>query len=122
MRGGKEGPNYFARDIARAEKILDVAQLNPAIMVDCSHGNSGKDFRRQRRVMISVMNQAKENSNIIGIMMESNINEGKQPLDKTKKLKYGVSITDSCISIVDTETYLLEASNTLLARTPPVKN
>ena len=122
LRGGKEGPNYFARDIARAEKILDVAQLNPAIMVDCSHGNSGKDFRRQRRVMISVMNQAKENSNIIGIMMESNINEGKQPLDKTKKLKYGVSITDSCISIVDTETYLLEASNILLARVLTVKN
>ena len=54
-------------------------------------------------------------------MMESNINEGKQALDETKKLKYGVSITDSCISIEDTETYLLEASNTLLARTPPVK-
>ena len=122
IRGGKEGPNYFARDIARAEKILDTAQLNPSIMVDCSHGNSGKDFRRQHRVMISVTNQAKENYNIIGIMVESNINEGKQALDETKKLKYGVSITDSCISIVDTETYLLEASNTLLARTSPVKN
>ena len=122
MRGGKEGPNYFARDIARAEKILDAAQLNPSIMVDCSHGNSGKDFRRQHRVMISVMNQAQENSNIIGIMMESNINEGHQSLIQTKKLKYGVSITDSCISIEDTETYLLEASNTLLARVPPVKN
>ena len=55
-------------------------------------------------------------------MMESNINEGKQALDETKKLKYGGSITDSCISLVDTETYLLEASNTLLARTSPVKN
>ena len=55
-------------------------------------------------------------------MMESNINEGKQALDETKKLKYGVSITDSCISIEDTETYLLEALNILLARTSPVKN
>ena len=122
LRGGKEGPNYFARDIARAEKILDAAQLNPAIMVDCSHGNSGKDFRRQHRVMTSVTNQAKENSNIIGIMMESNINEGKQSLNETKKLKYGISITDSCISIEDTETYLLEAYETLLARMPVEKN
>jgi len=113
LRGGKEGPNYFPTDIARAEKVLDTSKLCPAIMVDCSHGNSGKDFRRQQRVMVNIINQAKENSNIIGIMMESNINEGSQPLIENIKLKYGISITDSCINIENTETYLLAAARVL---------
>ena len=113
LRGGKEGPNYFPTDIARAEKVLDTSKLCPAIMVDCSHGNSGKDFRRQQRVMTNIINQAKENSNIIGIMMESNINEGSQPLIENIKLKYGISITDSCINIENTETYLLAAARVL---------
>jgi len=113
LRGGKEGPNYFPTDIARAEKVLDTSKLCPAIMVDCSHGNSGKDFRRQQRVMTNIINQAKENSNIIGIMMESNINEGSQSLIENIKLKYGISITDSCINIENTETYLLAAARVL---------
>jgi 3-deoxy-7-phosphoheptulonate synthase len=77
-------------------------------MVDCSHGNSGKDYRNQYTVLRNVIGQAIENPDIIGIMLESNINEGKQKLVSREKLKYGVSITDCCISIENTNKYLIE--------------
>ena len=79
------------------------------IMVDCSHGNSGKDYRKQKEVLKylcdNVMIKSNKNPVIKGIMIESNINEGKQKLIFGEKdnLKYGVSITDSCISIQETE-------------------
>lgn len=113
LRGGKDGPNYFSKNISEAQKILRDAGIKEALMVDCSHGNSGKDHTQQYGVMMNIIKQIKDNPNIIGIMMESNLREGKQQLIKDQKLQYGVSITDSCISIKNTEKYLLEAYNML---------
>ena len=119
LRGGKEGPNYFSRNVSQAHQILRNAGVNETLMIDCSHGNSGKDYTQQYGVFMNVMRQAKDNPNIIGIMMESNIHEGKQKLIEGKKPAYGISITDSCINFEDTEKYILEAHALL---PPPEKN
>ena len=69
-------------------------------MVDCSHGNSLKNHKNQERVLRYVINETKNRDSIMGVMIESNINEGKQKLGK--ELLYGVSITDSCLSFSET--------------------
>ena len=114
LRGGKDGPNYRLPDIIKTLSILDMKGIRSNIMVDCSHGNSGKDYRNQKEVLKylcdTVMIKGNKNPVIKGIMIESNINEGKQKLvfGEKNKLKYGVSITDSCISIDETENLLFE--------------
>ena len=81
-------------------------------MIDCSHGNSGKIHRNQPIVLKEVIRQINSgSSDIMGVMIESNIHEGKQYL--SGDLKFGVSITDSCISIEKTEEILLQAYNNL---------
>jgi 3-deoxy-7-phosphoheptulonate synthase len=75
-------------------------------MIDCSHGNSAKDYTRQPVVFRNVVEQMRENSAIIGMMLESHLNQGSQPI--TSELKYGVSITDPCIGWDATEELLLE--------------
>ena len=79
------------------------------IMVDCSHGNSRKNHKNQSTVLKDIISQINSgNESIIGVMIESNINEGNQKLtDDTNNLKYGVSITDACISIEETQELLL---------------
>jgi 3-deoxy-7-phosphoheptulonate synthase len=76
------------------------------IMIDCSHGNSAKDYTRQPSVFRSVVEQMRENSAIIGMMLESHLHPGSQPI--TAELQYGVSITDACIGWETTEELLLE--------------
>ena len=85
-------------------------------MIDCSHGNSEKDYRNQRWVLQNVIKQLTEGEqSIIGVMIESNINQGKQYLNCSNKnnLKYGVSITDSCINIETTEEIILNTYDKL---------
>lgn len=97
LRGGNDGPNYYEHIVKSIEK--------ERVMVDCSHGNSMKDHKNQHKVLKEIIRQRFEygNDNIIGVMIESNINEGKQSLAiNYEDLKYGVSITDSCISIEET--------------------
>lgn len=118
LRGGKQGTNYDAESIKNCkielakQKIFDLDNPTPRIMVDCSHGNSNKDHRNQPKVAAVVAEQiAAGESAICGLMIESNIGEGRQdvpPLDKGGKdaLKYGVSITDACIGWEDTEDVL----------------
>ena len=99
MRGGRSGTNFDARSIAVAQDALSKAQVSRNIVVDCSHGNSNKDHTRQRIAFEDVVEQRiAGNANLIGVMLESNINAGAQKLgaDPTE-LQYGVSITDSCI-------------------------
>lgn len=113
LRGGKSGPNYYPENIQEIMKEMDEYNshnnniIDNCIIVDCSHGNSKKDFRNQKKVLYNIYEQINNgNTYIKGFMMESNINEGKQSLPDipTKdNLKYGVSITDSCISIKETE-------------------
>lgn len=91
-------------------KEMAQAGLKPSLMVDCSHGNSNKDFRRQPAVAESVVAQIKDgNRSIIGLMIESNIHEGNQSSEQPREaMKYGVSVTDACISWETTEALLRE--------------
>lgn len=92
LRGGKNGPNYHIQTI----KQID----NYKVMIDCSHGNSQKNFRNQSVVLHRVLNNISVTNSIIGVMIESNLKEGNQKLniDKLSELEYGKSITDSCVS------------------------
>ncbi|TVR89162.1 MAG: 3-deoxy-7-phosphoheptulonate synthase [Spirochaetaceae bacterium] len=116
LRGGRKGPNYGAAEIAAAGEELRAAKLPPVVMVDCSHANSGKDYRRQSEVLQDVVEQrAGGSSGIIGFMLESNINPGSQKLEDPETLEYGVSITDGCIGWEETEA-LLHAVHSVLAK------
>lgn len=112
MRGGDRAPNYYEDDVETARKKLLDSSLNDAIIIDCSHGNSRKDFRRQKRVLRSVVDQVVwGDDSIRGFMLESNINEGNQPIGGD--LAYGVSITDACIGWEETERILTASANIL---------
>lgn len=104
LRGGSEtGPNYSEQRIARAVALLAAAELSPTIMIDLSHGNSGKDPLRQRSVADNVAHQiAQGNSPIRGVMIESHLVTGRQDIDNPSGLTYGQSITDGCLSFDET--------------------
>ncbi len=114
LRGGKQ-PNYDSVNVSLCEQDLSVQGLEPGIVVDCSHGNSNKDYRRQPLVAENVFNQIIEgNKSIIGIMLESNINAGNQSTNvPIETLKYGVSVTDACIDFNETEVLLANAREKL---------
>jgi 3-deoxy-7-phosphoheptulonate synthase len=109
LRGGKE-PNYQAEHVLAAENAIAKAGYNPAIIVDCSHANSNKDYSRQPEVAKDILMQLEQgNESIVGIMLESHINEGNQKLiGNLSQLDYGVSITDACINWQTTEELVLE--------------
>ena len=114
LRGGSKAPNYSKEYIDESEVLLKEYNIPKAIMIDCSHGNSRKDHTKQKEVLKSVITQITNNNmSIMGVMIESNINEGNQKLVNPKKLKYGVSITDACINIEETEELLVGAYQNL---------
>ncbi|MCM0158337.1 hypothetical protein L7J86_00900 [endosymbiont of Metamasius hemipterus] len=95
LRGGKL-PNYYPENLDKYINIIKNNNINSTIMIDCSHENSNKNYLNQIYVVESIINQIKNgNSYINGIMLESNINEGNQDINN---IKYGISITDSCIN------------------------
>lgn len=106
LRGSTKGPNYEAEHVIDAANKLKKAGLVPRIMIDCSHGNSNKKHERQIDVGRDVATQlgGETGSMLMGVMIESNINEGNQkiPAEGPSGLKYGVSITDACISLEQT--------------------
>jgi 3-deoxy-7-phosphoheptulonate synthase len=115
LRGGDSGPNYSPEHIAQTERGLREAGLDRAILVDCSHGNSGKDHRRQAEVFRSVVEQrVGGTTSIIGAMLESNLQAGHQPFPNPRgRLAYGQSITDACIDWETTEQLIGEAAERL---------
>jgi len=115
LRGGDKKPNYFPEDIEKAINILQKNNLPDSIMVDCSHANSLKDHRNQPKVLESVIEQINYGCAYIkAVMIESNINEGNQPICSNKsELKYGVSITDKCIDWDTTERIIKSAAEKL---------
>ena len=117
LRGGPE-PNFDKKSIALCEKKLKAEGLPPRIMIDCSHGNSNKDFNLQPMVAHSSIDQVLDyNHSIIGFMLESNIEEGNQQIpEDLSELKYGVSLTDACMNWETTEALLSEAAERLRAR------
>ena len=115
LRGGSRKVNYHPEDIALTEESLKKNGLHPTIMVDCSHGNSNKDYKKQPEVLESVIQQVVDgNASISGVMIESNIEAGNQKIAADlSQLKYGVSITDGCIDWATTEKILLNAHRML---------
>ena len=110
LRGGNNGPNYSSKHVKEVAKMIEDAGLNSRIVVDCSHANSNKDFSLQSKVLEDVIKQIQQGEkSICGVMLESNINEGNQKLVEKENLKYGVSITDQCLSFEDTEKIFLDA-------------
>ena len=105
MRGGTAGTNYDAKSILDAKNKLIAKGLAHRLMVDCSHGNSEKNHKNQPKVAKILAEQIEAGEEgIMGVMIESNINEGNQkvPAEGKSGLKYGVSITDACIGWDDT--------------------
>ncbi len=115
LRGGK-APNFDAESIAQVERRLKSQGLSLNVVVDCSHGNSQKDHRRQPAVFADCVEQVVNgNRSIVGLMLESNLFEGRQELTQDlDALRYGVSVTDACIHWEATEKCILEAHEALL--------
>ena len=114
LRGGKV-PNFAAEFVKECERELEKAGLESAIMIDCSHGNSNKDYRRQPAVAEEATNQiVNGNKSIIGLMIESHINAGNQSAEQpVSEMKYGVSITDACIDWETTDSLLRKVATVL---------
>ncbi|QEI40670.1 Phospho-2-dehydro-3-deoxyheptonate aldolase, Tyr-sensitive [Dolichospermum sp. UHCC 0315A] len=110
LRGGTQ-PNFDAENIKLVEEQLKAAKLSPRIVVDCSHGNTNKDYRLQSIVFENIIQQIIDgNNSIVGMMLESNLYEGSQPITgKREDLQYGVSVTDKCINWQETERIILAA-------------
>ncbi|HWQ39561.1 MAG TPA: 3-deoxy-7-phosphoheptulonate synthase [Burkholderiales bacterium] len=115
LRGGSKGPNYDSVTISLVEKELAKHKLPANIMVDCSHANSNKDHNLQPLVMHDCAHQIMEgNQSIIGMMLESNIHAGNQPIPADlSQLRYGVSVTDACIDWATTEKLLKDVRHKL---------
>ena len=106
LRGSKYGTNYDFNSIKKVIDVLVEKNIKPNIMIDCSHGNSGKNYRNQRNALMYTISNIKKGVDVVmGFMLESNLVEGNQKLEFGKKedLEWGVSITDSCIGLEETE-------------------
>ena len=113
-RGGNNKSNYESNDVKNSVRILEQNGMRPNIMIDASHANSNKDFKMQSKVVDDVKSQLLSGEkNLIGIMLESNLVEGNQKINSRDKLKYGQSITDSCIGWEETESIILDLDDTL---------
>ena len=120
LRGGSRGTNYHLDAVQESAAALAAAGLPDRLMVDCSHGNSNKDYRRQGEVLEAVAAQVRQGSDqVMGVMLESHLVEGNQKLnvDRTA-MTYGQSITDACISIDTTERLLEQLAAAVAAGRP----
>ena len=117
LRGGSRGPNYDAASVGAAADKLRAAELPHRIMVDCSHGNSDKDHKRQPAVARDVAQQVAAGArDIFGVMLESHLVEGNQKQQAGSELVYGQSITDACIGWDDTAAVLEELAAAVATR------
>jgi 3-deoxy-7-phosphoheptulonate synthase len=122
LRGGKSGTNYHVEAVEAAAALLARDGLPARLMVDCSHGNSNKDYRRQGEVLRHVAEQVRGGSaHVMGVMLESHLVEGNQKIpEDLSALTYGQSITDACINLpttLDLLDELAEAVKQAQART-----
>jgi 3-deoxy-7-phosphoheptulonate synthase len=107
LRGGRGGPNYEATHVAKALDLIGAAGLPRRLMADASHGNSGKDHRRQPLVAASIAEQvAAGERGLAGVMLESFLAEGRQEPGPPASLTYGQSVTDACMDIDTTAAVL----------------
>lgn len=117
LRGGRTQTNYGPESIRLSIEQLKKASLRPAVMVDCSHANSGKQHQLQEAVWESVLYQRCEGNNaLIGMMVESNLHAGNQAIpNNPRKLRYGISVTDKCINWETTER-MIKLANEMMAK------
>jgi len=116
LRGGKQ-PNYDAASVKQATDQLAEQAQNPHLMIDCSHANSQKDHTRQIEVCRDVAAQlAAGNDHIMGVMIESHLQAGRQDVEDRDNLQYGKSITDACIAWDETAVLLRELAQAVRAR------
>jgi 3-deoxy-7-phosphoheptulonate synthase len=116
LRGGKS-PNYDATHVASSCETLRTAGVREQLMIDVSHGNSSKQYARQIEVAHDVAGQiAAGEPRIIGVMIESHLEPGRQDLVPGQPLKHGVSITDACIGFVQTVPVLEDLARAVKAR------
>lgn len=116
LRGGKK-PNYDAASVSSACEELDKAGLEQRLMIDLSHGNSSGDYRNEKTSCRGVSEQiAGGERRILGVMIESNLHEGKQSITKDKPLVYGQSVTDACLGWDDSVALLNELADAVKQR------
>jgi 3-deoxy-7-phosphoheptulonate synthase len=116
LRGGAQ-PNYDAANVAAASRELAGAGLAQRLMIDCSHANSRKDYRRQREVCADVCEQiAQGEDRVVGVMIESHLVEGRQDLVPGKTLSFGQSITDACLGWDDSAKLLAALAEAVARR------
>jgi 3-deoxy-7-phosphoheptulonate synthase len=118
LRGGtRTGPNHgpdHVRDVCTRLRVKDLPEM---VMIDCSHGNSEKDYRRQAEVAGSISEQVASGSwQIFGAMLESHLVEGRQDYVPGRPAVYGQSITDACLSFEQTEPLLEQLAKAQQAR------
>jgi 3-deoxy-7-phosphoheptulonate synthase len=117
LRGGGGKTNYDAEHVANAEAAVAGEGIARPIMIDCSHDNSSKDHRRQGLVAREVLRQFREGrQSIMGLMLESNLNPGKQTWKQGISLAHGVSITDACLGWEETEALLPELAEMIVTK------
>jgi 3-deoxy-7-phosphoheptulonate synthase len=118
LRGGRQTTNYDPDSVASTAEKMQKTGAKPRIMVDCSHANSGKDYRKQGSVCRSVSEQIATSAerHIMGVMIESNLVAGSQPLVQGKELVYGQSITDACIDWAETHVLLRDLASAVQKR------
>jgi 3-deoxy-7-phosphoheptulonate synthase len=117
LRGGAGGPNYDALHVQRAVALLTKSGSLPVVLIDCSHGNSGKKHDQQPAVAADVAGQVAGGSRaIIGVMLESNLVGGAQTLEPGRPLKHGQSITDACLSLAETVPVLEQLAAAVASR------
>jgi 3-deoxy-7-phosphoheptulonate synthase len=117
LRGGRSGPNYSASDVVKALDLVAAAGLPRRLMVDASHGNSGKDHRRQPVVAAALAEQiAAGERGLVGVMLESFLVEGRQEPGDPKTLTYGQSVTDACLDMDATTTVLADLATAVRTR------
>lgn len=114
LRGGDHGPNYYDEEVEDAIESMKEIGVRPSIIVDCSHANSKKRYKRQQRILTTVIDQVvRGREEIKGFMLESNLFEGCQNIDEISQLQYGVSVTDPCLGWDDTEKLIKSVTQTL---------
>lgn len=120
LRGGKRGPNYDIEHVQKAAQELTSLGLTPRMMIDCSHDNSAKDYKRQPIVLQNIAEQlASGSKHIMGVMLESHLVAGKQSIpEDLSKLVYGQSITDGCVDFEITKTMLRDLATAVMKKQP----
>jgi 3-deoxy-7-phosphoheptulonate synthase len=117
LRGSNAGPNFSAEHVSSTVDILKSAGVNSRLIVDCSHGNSNKDYKRQHAVATDIADQFRNGStDVFGVMIESNLVEGNQKVIEGQELVYGKSITDACVGWDETVQILEELAEAVRVR------